>query len=102
MMFGSTKCLSLMQFVAGTRRGPLQVKTRAEAREGTPVGAIVGLALPHEPFQLFGEKRTDRLARFGRQDLGLPDDVRVQFERDICFHRTVYRAALFYVQWRCV
>src|SRR5436309_5121615 len=61
-MFVSTKNLSLMEFVARFRWGPLQVHAFAQPGERAAAGLVEGFSLPDDGFEPVSEQSTDRAA----------------------------------------
>lgn len=76
-----------MNFVSKRRRRQAaKIKPFLKARQSTPLGLGVGLALPNDLLQPARKQSTDRNPFPGREYLCLPKETGVQLESDISFH----------------
>jgi hypothetical protein len=76
-----------MKLVARTRARPAKIKSLVQSRYGAPSRAVVPFALAYDFVELSREQSTNRKAFFGRQYAGLSQNICIELERDIRFHR---------------
>src|SRR5215471_14878605 len=85
-MFVSTKYLSLMEFVPGSRRRPAEIEPLAEPCQRTTPCLLERFAFAHDCLEPLRQQRADRPALLCGQDTRLAEEVDVQFERHVRFH----------------
>src|SRR6185437_15299773 len=88
-----------MQFVPRGRTLPFQIESRSQAGQSAPPSLAVPLSPTNGLFELRGNDRADRRSFFCGKHAGLPQQIFVDFQGDVCLHSsTIPRAALFYVR----
>jgi hypothetical protein len=81
-----------MQFVPCCGDASSHVKSPPEIGKGLSFRVLVLLLPIDHPFQLVAQHFADRRSLFGRQDLGLQDQVFFKADRDVLFHRALLPA----------
>src|SRR5262245_35980787 len=86
-MLASTKAGTLVKLVSAGKGAATQVSAPHEALEGSSLSRLVGFVLGHEARQLLAQQGRDRTVAACGQHPGLVNELVVQGQRDIPWHR---------------